>query len=336
MAPLLRRDALKLLGSSALACSAGGRPGLAAEPPKRIVVIHKIAGIPWVNMMKDGVEKGGKAFGLNATLIGPANPDPAQQVKLIEDVIAQKVDALGVVPLDEKVCAGPLKRAQDAGIKTLTLEGPNQEGSDWNIDLVNTKDFGELQMDVLAKAMGGKGKYIIFVGTLTTPLHNRWADAAVAYQKARYPQMTVAADRFPGGDEVDVSQSTTLNVLKTYPDVTGILAEGSNGPLGAGNAIRRLGMEKKVAIVGTCVPSQARALIKRHVIRECTLWNPVDSGYAMVAVAKLLLNGTPITDGMDIGTMGKASVDPATHSIQFNKVMQITPDNVDALIAQGL
>ena len=336
MAVLPRRDALKVLGGSILVGSAGRSDARAAEPLKRMVVVHKIAGIPWVNMMKEGVEKGGKAFNLDATLIGPANPDPAQQVKLIEDMIAQRVDALGVVPLDEKVCAGPLRRAQAAGIKTVTLEGPGQEGSDWNVDLVNTKAFGELQMEILAKAMGGKGKYIIFVGTLTTPLHNKWADAAVAYQKARYPDMAVATDRFPGGDEVDVSQSTTLNVLKTYPDVTGILAEGSNGPLGAGNAIRRLGMEKRVAIVGTCVPSQARALIKRHVIRECTLWNPLDSGYALVAVADLLLKGEPITDGMGIGTMGKASVDPTTHSIQFNKVLQITPDNVDALVAQGL
>lgn len=301
-----------------------------------MVVIHKIAGIPWVNMMADGVAQGGQKFGITASLIGPATPDPAQQVKLIEDVIAQKVDVIGLVPLDEKVCAPSLKRAQAAGIKVVTLEGPNQDGRDWNVDLVNSKTFGEIQMQRLAAAMGEKGRYVVYVGTLTTPLHNVWADAAIAYQKAHYPNMTLATDRFPGGDEVDVSQRTTLDVVKAYPDVAGILAEGSNGPIGAGNAIKQLHMEKKIAVVGTCVPSQAQALLKGKIIRECTLWNPTVSGYAMVAVAKLLLDGTPIVADMEIADLGKASVDPANKAIQFDKMLEITTDNVDSLVAAGL
>ena len=35
-------------------------------------------------------------------------------------------------------------------------------------------------MEALAKAMGGEGKYIVYVGSLTVPLHNKWADAAIA------------------------------------------------------------------------------------------------------------------------------------------------------------
>ena len=335
MSHFARRDALKLIGASTLA-AAGGVGARAADAPKRMVVIHKLSGIPWINMMKDGVEAGGKQFGINATLIGPANPDPAQQVKMIEDVIAQKVDVLGLVPLDQKVCAGPLKRAQEAGIKVLTHEGPSQDGADWNVDLINSTIFGEKQMQLLAKAMGEKGKYVVYVGTLTTPLHNKWADAAVAYQKANYPNMVLATDRFPGGDEVDVSQRTTLDVLKAHPDVTGILAEGSNGPIGAGNALRQMRMGKKVAIVGTCVPSQASALLKDGIVRECTLWNPTKAGFAMVAVAKLLLDGTAVKDGIEVPDLGKATIDAATRSVQFDQILEITSSNVDSLVAQGL
>ena len=336
MAFIRRREALKLIGATALVGAVGSRAMDAVAAGKRMVVIHKIAGIPWVNMMADGVVQGGKKFGIDASLIGPATPDPAQQVKLIEDVIAQKVDVIGLVPLDEKVCAPSLKRAQAAGIKVVTLEGPNQDGRDWNVDLVNSKTFGEIQMQRLAAAMGEKGKYVVYVGTLTTPLHNVWADAAIAYQKTNYPNMTLATDRFPGGDEVDVSQRTTLDVVKAYPDVTGVLAEGSNGPIGAGNAIKQLHLEKKIAVVGTCVPSQAQALLKAKIIRECTLWNPTLSGYAMVAVAKLLLDGTPIVPDMEIADLGKASIDPAKKAIQFDKILEITTENVDSLVATGL
>ena len=55
-------------------------------------------------------------------------------------------------------------------------------------------------MEKLAQEMGGEGDYVVYVGTLTTPLHNKWADAAIAYQKEKYPKMNFVADRFPGAD----------------------------------------------------------------------------------------------------------------------------------------
>jgi len=36
--------------------------------------------------------------------------------------------------------------------------------------------------------MGEEGEYIVYVGSLTVPLHNLWADAAIAYKKSTYPK----------------------------------------------------------------------------------------------------------------------------------------------------
>ena len=52
--------------------------------------------------------------------------------------------------------------------------------------MIDSNAFGETQMKALAGFMGGKGDYIVIVGTLTTPLHNKWADAAIAYQQAHF------------------------------------------------------------------------------------------------------------------------------------------------------
>jgi len=114
--------------------------------------------------MAKGVTKGGKDFGSDASLIGPTTADPALQAKLIEDVIAQKVDVLGLVPLDANVCAPLLKQAHEAGIKVITLEGSNQDGRDWDVGMVDPIDYGETQMKRLAEGMGGKGEYVIIVG----------------------------------------------------------------------------------------------------------------------------------------------------------------------------
>jgi simple sugar transport system substrate-binding protein len=331
-----RRNTLKLIAATALA-GAFGMSGLAiAQDSKKMVTVVKIAGIPWFNALENGIEKGAEDFKINASMVGPANVDPAQQVKLLEDLIAQKVDVIGLVPLDVKVAEPVLKRAQEAGIPVITHEGPEQEGRTWNVELIDSVKFGEVQMQKLAQEMGEEGEYVVYVGTLTTPLHNIWADAAIAYQEKNFPKMKLVTDRFPGADEIDTSYRTTLDVIKAYPNLKGILGFGSNGPIGAGNAVREKRLGKKIAVVGTVLPSQAKPLIMDGTIREGFLWNPTDAGYAMVAVAKLVLDGTEIVDGVEIPGLGKASVDVANKQIKVEKIMQINKETVDGLIAQGL
>jgi simple sugar transport system substrate-binding protein len=331
-----RRETLKLVGGAAVAAAASFTSPLAFAAEPTMVVVVKIAGIPWFNALEKGVAKGGSDFKINAAMVGPANVDPAQQVKLLEDLIAKKVNVIGLVPLDVKVTAPVLKRAQEAGIKVITHEGPEQEGRDWNVELIDSVQFGEVQMQRLAKEMGEEGEYVVYVGTLTTPLHNKWADAAIAYQKEQYPKMKLVADRFPGADEIDTSYKTTLDVIKAYPNLKGILGFGSNGPIGAGNAVREKRLGKKIAIVGTVLPSQAKDLIADGIIREGFLWNPTDAGYAMVAVGRLVLDGTEMKDGMEIPGLGKASVDVPGKLIKVDKIMRINNETIDGLIAGGL
>ncbi len=248
----------------------------------------------------------------------------------------RKVNVIGLVPLDVKVCEPVLKRAQAAGIKVITHEGPEQEGRDWNVELIDSVRFGEVQMQRLAKDLGEEGDYVVYVGTLTTPLHNKWADAAIAYQKQHYPKMKLVADRFPGADEIDTAYKTTLDVIKAYPNLRGILGFGSNGPIGAGNAVREKRLGKKIAVVGTVLPSQAKDLIADGIIREGFLWNPTEAGYAMVAVTRLMLDGKEIKDGVEIPGLGKASVDVPGKLIKVDKIMRINSETIDGLIAGGL
>jgi simple sugar transport system substrate-binding protein len=321
-----RRETIGLIGATALA-GVTGLPTIAQAAAPEMVVVVKIAGIPWFNALEAGVKKAGADLGINASMIGPAGVDPAQQVKLVEDLIAKKVAAIGIVPLDVAVLAPVLKRAQEA---------PEQDGRDWNIDLIDSVKFGEVQMEKLAAEMGGKGEYIAFVGTLTTPLHNVWCDAAIALQKAKFPDMKLVADRFPGADEIDTAQKTTLDAIKAYPNLAGVIAFGSNGPIGAGNAIRQQKLDKAIAVVGTALPSQAKPLIEAGIIREAFLWNPVDAGYAMVSLGKLVLDGGAIADGMEIPGVGKVQVDAANKLVKADKIMAINKDTVDGFIALGL
>jgi simple sugar transport system substrate-binding protein len=89
-----------------------------ASPDSPVIgVVVKIGGIPWFNAMDAGIKKKAQELGVKAFMVGPTSADPALQVRAIEDLIAQKVDVIGVVPNDAEVLEPVLERARAAGIK---------------------------------------------------------------------------------------------------------------------------------------------------------------------------------------------------------------------------
>ncbi|MGA8654769.1 MAG: autoinducer 2 ABC transporter substrate-binding protein [Chthoniobacterales bacterium] len=301
-----------------------------------VAVVVKIGGIPWFNALEKGVQKAGKEDNLNAYMIGPTTADPAQQVRAVEDLIAKKVKLIAVVPNDAKSLEPVFDRAKEAGIPVITHESPGQKGALWDIELIDNKEYGEIHMKRLAQAMGEEGEYIVYVGSLTVPLHNLWADAAIAYQKEHYPKMKLVADRFGVAESVDDSYKTAVDMMLAHPNLKGILTFGSLGPIGAGRALKEKGKVGKIALVGGFAPSQGAKLVKEGVILEGFIWNPEQAGEAIVNVAKMVLDGTPITDGMEVKGLGKATVNPETHVIKVIKYQALNKDTIDQLVAMGL
>lgn len=332
-----RRNAMQLMGAAAAVAGLAGPSSLAfAQAKTQIATVVKIGGIPWFNAMEVGIKKAGEETGTEAWMIGPTQADAAQQVKAVEDLIARKVNVICVVPNDAAALEPVFKRAQEAGIKVLTHESPDQKFNDWNIELTTVNGFGETHMEGLAKAMGGKGKYIMYVGSLTVPLHNKWADAAVALQKAKYPDMQLVTDRFGVAESLDDSYKTMLDQMKANPDLGGLLAFGSQGPIGGAKAVDDKGVADKIAVVGPFSPGQGAKYIKSGAIREGFIWNPMLAGMTIVRVGNMVAKGEEIKDGMELPELGPVSVDKSTRNILAQKLQAINKETIDGLVEMGL
>lgn len=242
-----RRTILTGIGGAVVVGTLGGTIGVAQAAEPQLGVVVKIGGIPWFNAMEVGIKKAAPEFKTNAWMVGPTQADAAQQVRAIEDLIARKVAVIGIVPNDSAALDPVLGRARAAGIKVLAHEGPSQKEADWDFELTTIEGYGQAHMDLIAKEMGGEGKYIVYVGSLTVPLHNAWADAAIAYQKQKYPKMQMLGDRFGVAESLDESIKTTQDQLRANPDLKGILTFGSQGPIGAARVLDDRGKAKSIA-----------------------------------------------------------------------------------------
>ncbi len=328
------RKSFLLLAASAIATL--GMTFTASAADTTIGVVVKIGGIPWFNAMEDGIKKRAAELGVEAEMIGPVSADPALQVQAIEDLIAKGVKVIGVVPNDESALEPVLKKARDAGIKVIAHEGPNLNNVDWDFELTSTKGLGEAHAKLLANTIGDSGKYAVYVGSLTVPLHNAWADAAIAWLKAEKPGIQMIGERYGVGENVDAARSTALDLIAANPDLKGFLAFGSQGPIGAARAVEERHKIGDIAVVGIFSPGQGQKLVHEGAITGGYMWSPAQAGEVFVTLGKMLAEGEEVKDGMDIPGLGVVHPNFETRDIITDNMLELNKDSIDALADQGL
>ena len=276
------------------------------ESGYEIVVVPKDASNPWFVRMKVGVDEYAKETGLNVYQRGTPQIDATLQAQLVQDLIAQGVDAICVVPVDLESLEPVLAQARDAGIVVIAHEGADLENVDYDIEAFSNAGYGAFIMDNLAEAMGGEGLYTTMVASLTNGSHNEWANAGVAHQKATYPKMKLLEDepRVESNDNGDVAYNVSKELFKKYPDLKGVMGTSSYDAPGVARAIQELGLVDKAFTSGTGMPLDNAELLESGVVKSLTLWDPALAGKAMISLAVKVLDGEEITAPVNLDVDG--------------------------------
>jgi len=294
-----------------------------------IGTVVKLDGIAWFDRMREGVEKFGEDTGHETFLLGPPKADAALQVQIIEDLIAQGVDAITVVPFSPEALEPVLKKAMDQGIVVISHEATNQQNIDYNIEAFDNAGYGGHLMDHLAKYMGEEGEYAVFVGSLTSKSHNEWVDAAIARQEEAYPNMKLVTERVEEYDDQTVAYEKTKELLKTYPNLKGIQGSAMSTAPGAGLAVEEKGLQDKVMVVGTSLVSVSGQYLESGGTKLISFWDPADAGYAMNTLAVMVLEGKEIAEGMDLGLPGYDAIKKDGKLLFGSAWVDVTQENMD-------
>ena len=302
-----------------------------------IVVVPKDASNPWFVRMEVGVNEYAEAHPEN-TIYQRGTPeiDATLQAQLVQDLIAQGVDAICVVPVDPESLEPVLEQARAAGIVVIAHEGASLVNVDYDIEAFNNAAYGAFIMENLAQAMGGEGVYTTMVAHVTNASHNEWADGGVAYAEENYPNMTLleAEPRVESEDNGDVAYNVAKELFNKYPDLKGIMGTSSFDAPGVARAIEELGLTGKVFTSGTGMPADNAELLKSGAVQSLTLWDPALAGQAMIALAEKLLAGEEITTPLDLGVEGYTALQFREGSetvLEGEGWMVITAEHVDSL-----
>lgn len=282
-----------------------------AEEKDTIVVMPKQIGITYFEAARAGVEKAGEVLGVNAVFNGPNVADAAEQVSMIQDLISQGVQAIAISANDADSLTPVLTQAREAGVIVIDWDSPADPSVvDISVKEIDYEQFAKYSWDQMVEHMGtDEGEYVILTSTLTAGSCNAWIEFGLAYAKEAYPKLTLVCDPVCTNESVDEAYAKTLDLLTTYPDLKGIIGFSSPAPIGAGQAVSEMGAQAKTAVVGTCMPNDAKTLLEEGAIDAGVLWDPANLGYLTVGMAKYILDGNEIKDGeVEIEGYGKVTI----------------------------
>ena len=123
----------------------------------KISYIPKALNNPVFDLSKKGAEDAAAELGFEVTWDGPVKSDAAEQVRVMEDVIARQVDAIAVSCNDPATLAPVIDKAIDKGIKVITWDADAPDSKrifNYGVDQYNNGWKGG---QMLAKLMGEKG-----------------------------------------------------------------------------------------------------------------------------------------------------------------------------------
>ena len=306
-----------ILALSMIAC--GGKK----DDGYTIVFVGGETSNQWYSCTEAGVKEFAEETGVDFTFRGMASSDPTEAVSIIKDLTAQKVDAILIGVDCQDAVEEALGEAREAGILVIATEGASMTNIDFDVEPCTANYYGEYMMIKLAEMMGQEGTYVCMVGDLTSYAQNAWADAAIAYQQANYPNMTLIDERLESLANADQAYERAKEILKKYPDLGGILGCSSLCPLGSAKAIAELGTNTKTFGNGTMLTCEAA--LKDGTLEAITFWNPGLTAKAMANLAiKVLDEGKEaVVDGMDLGYPEYSA-------------MEMDPDNNHVLYGAGL
>lgn len=287
----------------------GGTPG--GEDGGAYVTVVKLSGVSWFDRMEVGVKNWAQREGLDARQEGAADASNELQVALIENLIAQNPAAITVVPNNPAGLQTVLAQARAAGIIVVAHEAPGIGNVDADIEAFDNFEYGATIFRELAECMDGEGKYVGFVGSLTAQTHVDWVTGGNDLRVAEYPNIVNAL-----GDQAwveaqeneDVAYQRALEILRAQPDVKGFQGSASTDVLGIARAVEELGLQDSTCVFGTSTPMDSKKYLETGALDKIFFWDPAHAGEAQLAIAKILVEGGTLTEGMNLGVTGYESI----------------------------
>lgn len=308
----MTRRAILQLGAVALAAPAILAGKAAAAEEKRIAFIVKNLGNSYFDACANGAKQAAAELGgIEIIYTASAKPTAEEQIAVIDAQIAQKVNGLIISANDADALVAVGKKAMQRGIKVMSFDSAiAPAGRLVHLSASSTPLIGAKQVQMIAETLGNKGEVAILSAASTMTNQNSWIAAMKEeWKKPEYKDMPLVATVY-GDDQDDKSYREMQGLVKSHPNLRGVISPTTIGIRSGAKAIVDGGLVGKVYITGLGLPSEMKDYVLQGACESFAIWNPVDYGYASTMIMADLLNGKDAGEStrLSMGKKGETTV----------------------------
>lgn len=248
-----------------------------------------------------GAERAAADYGVRITFEGPESEAMVdRQVEMMQNALDRNPSAIALAALDSQALIPLLQRAQNAGIPVIGFD--SGVDSDIPVATAATDNIAAAAMaaDKMAELIGGAGKVAVLVHDQTSRTGIDRRDGFLNRMAEEYPDIEIVNVDYGGGDHL---RSTDLAkaVMQANPDLDGYFGANEGSIIGVLNAVRELGKEGEIVIIGYDSGQQQMDAIRSGVQAGAITQDPIGIGYKAVEAAVMALAGEEVPEIIDTG-----------------------------------
>lgn len=297
----------------------------------KIAFVPQLIGIPYFSAMEEGGKKAAKELGVEFLYTGATQASAAEQVKIMDSLIKQGVNAISLSVLDSSSTNPYIEKAQEAGIKVYTSDSDAPDSTrDFYVAQASDEDLGRTLMQRLAEQIDKKGQVGIVSGESTATNLNTWIDFMKKEQSENYPDIEIVDVRYTQGGSSEQALKQAQELMTRYPDLKGLVGVASSTIPGVAQAVQQEGKAGEVAVIGYGSPATVKPFIESGVMEESILWDAFELGYLTVWAGKMAAEGKEFEATNTIeGLSNPVTYDSKTKVLLLGKPLVIDKNNVD-------
>lgn len=251
--------------------------------------------------VKEGAELAAEEFGVEITFEGPEDESQVdKQMEMFRNALDRDPDAIGFAALDSQASAPLLEETVERDIPVIAFDS----GVDSDIPLTTAStdnyEAAALAAEKMAELIGESGKVAVIVHDQTSVTGVERRDGFVETIENDYPDIEIVDIQYGGGDHLE-STDLTKAIMQAHPDLSGVYGANEGSAIGVINAVREMGKEGEIVVVGFDSGKQQIDAITDGVMAGAITQNPVGIGYETVKAAVEALEGKDLPDVIDTG-----------------------------------
>jgi ribose transport system substrate-binding protein len=202
-------------------------PVALAEAPAKLTIawIPKALNNPVFEIGRDGAFKKAEELteagptGVEVMYVGSVDSDAAEQARVVEDVIARGVDAVGISCNDPASCEDSINKAVEAGLPVMTWDSDSPDSQRFTYLGLDNYAGGKAAAELLVNFMGEEGKVALLTGV---PGSFNLEERIRGFQDgiANYPGIEVVSTVYCN-DDINQGVKVVEETMQAHPDLNG-------------------------------------------------------------------------------------------------------------------